>query len=51
MMISQVLQPEFSAIISRIREPEEALPSAQKQIEHILHAENAELFPIMGQFQ
>jgi multiple sugar transport system substrate-binding protein len=40
MMISQVLQPEFSAVISRIRTPEQALESAQKQVEHILQIES-----------
>jgi trehalose/maltose transport system substrate-binding protein len=39
MMISQVLQPEFSAILSRIKEPKEALESAQTQVEFILAAE------------
>ncbi|MBI4378578.1 MAG: ABC transporter substrate-binding protein [Nitrospinae bacterium] len=36
MMISQVIQPEFSAAISGIKTPEDALSSAHKQIEHIL---------------
>jgi multiple sugar transport system substrate-binding protein len=36
MMISQVMQPEFSAVLSRIKEPEEALRSAKEQIEFIL---------------
>ncbi len=40
MMISQVIQPEFSAIISGIKEPEEALKSAGEQIEHILTVED-----------
>ncbi len=40
MMISQVLQPEFSAAITGIRSPEAALTSAQKQIEHILEADH-----------
>jgi hypothetical protein len=39
MMITQVMQPEFSAAISGIKTPEDALNSAQKQIEHILEAE------------
>jgi multiple sugar transport system substrate-binding protein len=39
MMITQVLQPEFSAAISGIKSPEDALASAQKQVEHILEAE------------
>ncbi len=40
MMISQVIQPEFSAIISGIKDPEEALKSAGVQIEHILTVED-----------
>lgn len=40
MMISQVLQPEFSAVISGIKQPEEALKSAGEQIEHILAVED-----------
>jgi multiple sugar transport system substrate-binding protein len=39
MMITQVLQPEFSAAISGIKKPEAALASAQEQIAHILEAE------------
>jgi multiple sugar transport system substrate-binding protein len=39
MMITQVLQPEFSAVLSGIKTPEAALDSAQKQIEHILEAD------------
>jgi multiple sugar transport system substrate-binding protein len=39
MMITQVMQPEFSAALSGIKTPEEALGSAQKQIEHILNME------------
>jgi multiple sugar transport system substrate-binding protein len=38
-MISQVLQPEFSAAIAGIKTPEDALRSAQEQIVHILKAE------------
>jgi multiple sugar transport system substrate-binding protein len=38
-MITQVLQPEFSAAISGIKTPGEALASAQKQVEHIMAAE------------
>lgn len=38
MMITQVLQPEFSAVIAGIRTPEAALVSADKQIRHILGA-------------
>ena len=40
MMISQVIQPEFSAVLSRIKEPEEALKAAAEQIEHILTVED-----------
>lgn len=36
MMITQVLQPEFSAAVAGIKTPEAALGSAQKQVEHIL---------------
>lgn len=39
MMMTQVMQPEFSAIISGIRDPAEALASTHRQIEHILGAE------------
>jgi multiple sugar transport system substrate-binding protein len=39
MMITQIMQPEFSAALSGIKTPEEALGSAQKQIEHILNME------------
>ncbi len=35
-MISQVLQLEFSAILAQIRDPAEAMASAQRQIEYIL---------------
>jgi multiple sugar transport system substrate-binding protein len=38
MMMTQVMQPEFSAIISGIRTPGDGLRSAQRQIEHILEA-------------
>ncbi len=38
-MMSQIMQPEFSAAISGIKTPEEALRSAQKQLEHILMIE------------
>jgi trehalose/maltose transport system substrate-binding protein len=38
-MMSQVMQPEFSAAISGIKTPEEALRSAQRQLENILMAE------------
>jgi multiple sugar transport system substrate-binding protein len=39
MMITQVMQPEFSAAVSGIKTPEAALRSAQEQIEHIMEAE------------
>jgi trehalose/maltose transport system substrate-binding protein len=39
MMITQILQPEFSAALAGIKTPEKALDSAQKQVEHILGAE------------
>ncbi len=34
-MLTQVLQPELSAAITGIKEPAEALATAQKQIEHV----------------
>jgi multiple sugar transport system substrate-binding protein len=39
MMITQVIQPEFSAALSGMKTPRAALDSAQQQIEHILGAE------------
>jgi multiple sugar transport system substrate-binding protein len=39
MMISQVLQIEISAILAGIRPAEEALASAQEQVEHIVEIE------------
>lgn len=39
MMMSQVMQPEFSAALSGIKTSDEALKSAQKQIGHILKVE------------
>lgn len=36
MMISQVLQPEFSAVLAGIKSPEDALASAQNQVRHML---------------
>jgi predicted RNase H-like HicB family nuclease len=39
MMITQVMQPEFSAVLSDIKTPEEALNSAQEQVKHILGVE------------
>ena len=39
MMISQVIQPEFSAAVSGIKTSEDALSSAHKQIEYIIGVE------------
>jgi multiple sugar transport system substrate-binding protein len=39
LMITQVLQPEFSAALSGIKSPGQALRSARKQVEHIMGAE------------
>jgi multiple sugar transport system substrate-binding protein len=39
MIITQIMQPEFSAVLSGLKTPEAALDSAQHQIEHILGAE------------
>ncbi len=39
MMITQVMQPEFSAVLSNMKTPRAALDSAQQQIGHILGAE------------
>lgn len=36
MMMTQILQPEFSAVISGIKTPEDALASADRQIRHVL---------------
>jgi multiple sugar transport system substrate-binding protein len=36
LMITQVMQPEFSAVVSGIRTPEEALRAAEKQVRHIM---------------
>jgi multiple sugar transport system substrate-binding protein len=36
LMITQALQPEFSAVLAGIKSPEAALASAQKQVLHIL---------------
>ncbi len=38
LMITQVLQPEFSAALAGIKSPDAALASAQNQVEHILGA-------------
>ncbi|MFQ6672992.1 MAG: ABC transporter substrate-binding protein [Candidatus Tectimicrobiota bacterium] len=40
MMISQVMQPEFSAVLARIKEPDEALRSARERIAILLRAED-----------
>jgi multiple sugar transport system substrate-binding protein len=40
MMISQAIQPEFSAVLSGIKKPEEALKAAGAQIEQILTVED-----------
>jgi multiple sugar transport system substrate-binding protein len=40
MMITQVMQPEFSSAVSGIKKAEEALDSAQKQIEHVLKGDS-----------
>jgi multiple sugar transport system substrate-binding protein len=39
MMISQVMQPELSAVISRIKEPGEALEDASEQIDFLMEAD------------
>jgi multiple sugar transport system substrate-binding protein len=39
MMMTQVMQPEFSAVLTDIKTPEEALDSAQEQVKHILGVE------------
>lgn len=36
LMISQIIQPELSAVVAGIRTPENAMESAQKQIQHLL---------------
>ena len=38
-MITQVMQPEFSAALVGVKSPEEALRSAGRQIRHILGGE------------
>ncbi len=40
MMISQIVQPEFSAVLAKIKNPEKALRSAEKQIDFVLEIEN-----------
>jgi multiple sugar transport system substrate-binding protein len=39
LMISQILQPELSAAVSGFRPPEQAMRSADQQIEHLLGQE------------
>jgi multiple sugar transport system substrate-binding protein len=39
MMITQVLQPEFSAAVTGMKTPKNALASAERQVRHILEAE------------
>jgi multiple sugar transport system substrate-binding protein len=36
LMISQILQPELSAVVTGLRRPEDAMQTAQRQIEHLL---------------
>jgi trehalose/maltose transport system substrate-binding protein len=36
LMISQILQPELSAVVTGLRRPEDAMQAAQRQIEHLL---------------
>ena len=38
LMISQILQPELSAVVTGLRRPEDAMQTAQRQIEHLLPA-------------
>ena len=38
LMLSQIMQPEFSAALVGLKEPREALKSAQRQMKHILSA-------------
>ncbi len=38
LMISQILQPELSAVVTGIRSPEKAMSSAEHQIRHLLEA-------------
>jgi hypothetical protein len=34
-MISQILQPELSAVVAGVRSPEEAMRNAESQIKHL----------------
>lgn len=36
LMISQILQPELSAVVTGLRSPQDAMQGAQRQIEHLL---------------
>ena len=36
MMITQIMQPEFSAVISGIKSPEAALRSIKRQVSHLM---------------
>ncbi|MFQ5695532.1 MAG: ABC transporter substrate-binding protein, partial [Terriglobia bacterium] len=38
LMISQILQPELSAVVTGIRTPEQAMELAAEQIRHLLEA-------------
>jgi len=38
LMISQILQPELSAVVTGIRSPQQAMQLARQQIEHVLEA-------------
>jgi multiple sugar transport system substrate-binding protein len=38
LMISQILQPELSAVVTGIRSPQQAMQLARQQIEHLLEA-------------
>jgi len=35
-MVSQILQSEFSAVLANVRDPEVAMSSAERQINHVL---------------
>jgi multiple sugar transport system substrate-binding protein len=39
LMISQIVQPELSAVVSGVRTPERAMRSADQQIRHLLEAQ------------
>ncbi len=48
LMLTQVMQPEFSAALTGIKTPEEALQSAREQMEHILSLETRDQKPGNG---